>query len=184
MEPMISVSAAIRSGVAGRWRGGRTQTKRRQPDSRQSCFEPCLCRSEEKCAGGFFFSDALDMELALRQSTGGGVSVCLDPAHLPGPWTCNMRGLMYCSICSLPSRDCQQIGHLRCYGWIVDRSSSMLSPREVAVRWHVRAFRVRVGVGLCNRWKIESASRWSTTIKNSTCRFGHGKNGPIRYLEQ
>jgi hypothetical protein len=31
----------------------------------------------------FFFSDALDMELALRQSTGGGVSVCLDPAHLP-----------------------------------------------------------------------------------------------------
>jgi hypothetical protein len=132
----------------------------------------------------FFFSDALDMELALRQSSGGGVSVCLDPAHLPGPWTCNMRVLMYCSICSLPSRDCQQIGHVRYYGWIVDRSSSMLSPREVAVRWHVRAFRVMVGVGLCNRWNIESASRWSTTIKNLTCRFGHGKNGPIRYLEQ
>jgi hypothetical protein len=176
---MISVSAAIRSGVAGRWRGGRTQTKR-SPVSPVS-NHVCVARKRSVLV---FFSDALDMELALRQSTGGGVSVCLDPAHLPEPWTCNMRGLIYCSICSLPSRNCQRIGHVRYYGWIVDRSSSMLSPRGVAVRWHVRAFRVRVGVGLCNRWKIESASRWSTSIKNSTCRFGHGKNGPIRYLEQ
>jgi hypothetical protein len=53
MEPTISVPAAIRSGMAGRRRGGQTQTKSRLPSSRQSRFESCLSRSDEERAKFF-----------------------------------------------------------------------------------------------------------------------------------
>jgi hypothetical protein len=79
--------------------------KRRQ---RTGCWAPIdpvsnhVCLAWKRSVPGPF-PVALDVELALRQSTGGGVGVCLHPAHLPGPWTCDMRGLMYFSIWELPS---------------------------------------------------------------------------------
>jgi hypothetical protein len=59
-------------------------------------FEPCLSRSSEKCAR--FLSCYLSKEAGTAAVNWWRVGVCLDPAHLLGPWTCDMRGLMYFPI--------------------------------------------------------------------------------------